>query len=434
MVEKEVIIGRKPFDVKRFGTKGTILLGKEYVEMENESVLGGDVYLDVSNPHVIFVCGKRGAGKSYTLGVLAEGFGLLEKEIRNNLSIILLDTMGIYWTMSHANKKEADLLKTYKLSPKAFHVNIFTPLKYHEIYKKKGLPTDFPLMLNPAELNEDDWCLAFKQEKYSPEGILISEVISSLKSESESFSLEKIRDAIKANANIKKETKLAVDEMFKLAERWGVFSEKSTPISDLAKPGEITILDLSCYVTMPGGWDIKALVLGLVAKHLFNQRLEVRREEEFESINFLEKYFDAEEHEKKQRYPLVWLVIDEAHEFLPQDKITPATEPLITILREGRQPGISLVLASQQPGKIHTDVMTQSDTVISHRITAKIDVDALGKLAQSYMQDGLSRGMESLPRVKGAALVFDDMNERLHQIRVRPRLTWHGGSGPTAFD
>ena len=43
---------------------------------------------------------------------------------------------------------------------------------------------------------------------------------------------------------------------------------------------------------------------------------------------------------------------------------TTASDALITILREGRQPGISLILASQQPGKIHTDVMTQSGAVL----------------------------------------------------------------------
>jgi uncharacterized protein len=89
----------------------------------------------------------------------------------------------------------------------------------------------------------------------------------------------------------------------------------------------------------------------------------------------------------KQEYPLVWLVIDEAHEFLPKDiSMLASSDPLITILREGRQPGISLILATQQPGKIHTDVLTQSDTVLSHRITAKIDTDALGTLMQSYMR------------------------------------------------
>jgi DNA helicase HerA-like ATPase len=130
---------------------------------------------------------------------------------------------------------------------------------------------------------------------------------------------------------------------------------------------------------------------------------------------------------------LVWLVIDEAHEFLPNKGKTTASDALITILREGRQPGISLILASQQPGKIHTDVMTQSDIVISHRLTARIDIDSLGTLMQSYMRKGLDKQLNDLPPLKGSAVVFDDVNERIYPIRVRPRFTWHGGAAPTAM-
>jgi hypothetical protein len=130
---------------------------------------------------------------------------------------------------------------------------------------------------------------------------------------------------------------------------------------------------------------------------------------------------------------MVWLIIDEAHEFLPNRGKNAATEPLVTIMREGRQPGISLVLATQQPGKIHTDVMTQSDIVIAHRLTAKIDVDALGMLMQSYMREGLDGYLNTLPPLKGSAIVFDDNNERVYPMRVRPRLTWHGGEAPSAI-
>jgi len=143
-------------------------------------------------------------------------------------------------------------------------------------------------------------------------------------------------------------------------------------------------------------------------------------------------YFSKDVEEKMQE-PLVWLALDEAHELLPKEGKTAATDALITILREGRQPGISLILASQQPGKIHTDVMTQSDTVIAHRLTARMDVDALGLLTQSYMRQGLEREIDNLPRVKGAAVMFDDANERIFPVQMRPRSTWHGGGSPVAI-
>ena len=140
-----------------------------------------------------------------------------------------------------------------------------------------------------------------------------------------------------------------------------------------------------------------------------------------------------EEEGQEDKEPLVWLVVDEAHEFLPNKGKSAASKSLITILREGRQPGISLVLATQQPGKIHSDVITQSDIVIAHHLTANIDVEALGALMQSYMREGLGKQLAILPKESGAAVVFDDTNERIFPIRVRPRYTWHGGESPSAI-
>jgi hypothetical protein len=91
------------------------------------------------------------------------------------------------------------------------------------------------------------------------------------------------------------------------------------------------------------------------------------------------------------------------------------------------------MLVTQQPGKIHTDVMTQSDTVLAHRLTARMDVEALQQLTQSYMSTGLEEEIDHLPRLKGAAVVFDDSNERIFPVQMRPRFTWHGGGSPIAI-
>ena len=131
--------------------------------------------------------------------------------------------------------------------------------------------------------------------------------------------------------------------------------------------------------------------------------------------------------------PLTWIFIDEAHEFLPHEGKTPASDALIQVLREGRQPGLSLVLATQQPGKIHTDVMTQSDIIISHRLTAELDVKALNSINQSYLYSKVSDQINSLPRLKGSAVILDDNSERVYAMRMRPRFTWHGGEAPIAI-
>ena len=128
-----------------------------------------------------------------------------------------------------------------------------------------------------------------------------------------------------------------------------------------------------------------------------------------------------------------WLIVDEAHEFLPNGETVPSSQALMTILREGRQPGVSLILATQQPGKIHTDAITQSDLVLSHRITASFDLEALDKIFLSYDSKGSKALFNKMPRTKGCAIIMDDKNERLHTMQVKPRITWHGGEDPNAI-
>ena len=51
----------------------------------------------------------------------------------------------------------------------------------------------------------------------------------------------------------------------------------------------------------------------------------------------------------------------------------------------------------------------------------------------NLLREGLDVQLNNLPRVKGAAIVLDDYNEKMYPIRIRPRFTWHGGSAPSAI-
>jgi len=427
----DIVVGRSEADRKHFGNKGCIFLGRHYVQMGQTTSLSNSVYMDVLRSHVVFVCGKRGGGKSYTMGVIAEGMAGLPDEIRQNLSIIILDTMGVYWTMKYGNRKDQHMLNDWNLEGKGLNVQIYTPTGFHKQFKEKDIPTDFPFSIKPSELDAGDWCLTFDIELNEPMGVFIEEVINELQKSQADYGLNEIIERVKQEKDTDKSTRDAVANRFNNAKNWGLFDVKGTELSELAAPGQVTIVDVSCYSAMPNSWGVKSLVIGLVAKKIFIQRMVARKNEEYSDIHEATHYF--EERSAKNDQPMAWLVVDEAHEFLPNKGKTAATQPLITILREGRQPGISLILASQQPGKIHTDVMTQADTVIAHRLTSKIDIDALGLLMQSYMRASLNTIIDQLPRVKGAAIVFDDTNEKMYPVQIRPRFTWHGGESPVAF-
>ena len=427
----DILLGRSEADKEKYGTQGAIFLGKHYVKMGQTVSLSNKVYLEVAKSHVVFIVGKRGSGKSYTMGVIAEGIYDLPDEVKKNLAVIMLDTMGIYWTMKYPNNREKGLLDEWELESKGINVQIFTPIGFYDEYKEKGIPTDFPFSIRTSEISAEEWCMIFNVSITEPIGILIERIINNLKEENLDYDIKDIVKAVNADDRSEKGVKDAVENRFLVAAKWGLFSREGTLIEDLVIPGQITILDVSAYTTTSGAENLRSLVIGLVAQKLFVQRMVSRRAEEEQAIAEEIHFFEEEKDEKKE--PIVWLIIDEAHEFLPNKGKTPATNALMTVLREGRQPGISLVLASQQPGKIHSDVISQSDIVIGHRITANIDVQALGGLMQSYMREGLDKQLNLLPSEEGAAIVFDDVNEKLYPIRVRPRYTWHGGSAPTAL-
>jgi len=72
----KVVVGRDETDLKKFGTIGTMLIGKHLVGVGEEAHLTTPVLLDALRPHIIVLSGKRGEGKCMmpeTQVMLADG-------------------------------------------------------------------------------------------------------------------------------------------------------------------------------------------------------------------------------------------------------------------------------------------------------------------------------------------------------------------------
>jgi uncharacterized protein len=427
----DIMIGRDAADKKKFGDRGLIFIGKGYVKMGQYTSLSNRILMDVVRSHVVLVAGKRGSGKSYTLGAIAEELSNLPKDISQNIASLIFDTMGIYWTMKFRNEKDRDLLLEWGLKTKNLPVKIFVPFGHYDEFREKGISVDEKFALDITELNPEDWIITFGLDMISSTSILIERTISELKAKGR-FGLSDIIERFEKDEKSAQETKNAAISLFEAARTWGVFSEKgkdATQIRDLITAGTTSVLDLSVYNSI-GAYNVRALVISLVSRKIFNERMDARKREEVQSIAKGANYLSSLE---TKETPLTWLFIDEAHEFLPLKGKTAASDALIQLLREGRQPGISVVLATQQPGEIHRDVMTQSDIVISHRVTSKPDLEALGYIMQTYLSESIRNYMNELPTLKGSAIILDDNSERIYPMRVRPRFTWHGGEAPTAI-
>jgi len=412
LTSKEYVLGRRDLETD----KGILRIGR-FLALDKS--LGAEVRMDSLRPHVVLVCGKRGYGKSYTMGMLIEELACLEPEVRKNLASLVVDTMGIFWTSRLPNRRDEGLLIKWGLVPKGLDLSVFVPRYSVEKYGKLGIGVQ-PLSIAASEINGEDWCSLFGLEPTSPVGVLLIRKIGEIQEERDSYSISQIKEKIKLDSRADKNTLSAALNFLDAAESWGIFMEEGVSIQELVQGGKTSILDISTLKDP----RIRALAVKIIGKKIYEERLEARR--------FYEKREMGETFD--EGIPMVWLFIDEAHIFLPKDGNNPASDILVNEwLRQGRQAGLSLVLATQRPEALHPDVLSQSDVILCHRITAQDDITALERIRPTYMREKIGEAIKKMGEEKGVAVIIDDTSESAHIVRIRPRISWHGGEEPTAL-
>ncbi len=421
MVEK-IVIGKDWKDLKKFGEKGTAYIGKHVVGKGEESHLTNPIQMDLTRPHIVLVCGKRGTGKSYSAGVVAEEIYKLPDEIRMNLSVLMIDTMGIYWSMKLPNEKDIEMLKEWGLKPEGLaNAKVLVPKGHVREYKEAGITVDHPFTLSVGELTAEDWITTFGFSMIDEHGIMIERVMENLKEKYGSkYSISDIIMEMEKDKRTEQKVKDALVNRFLAAKSWGLFEKEGTKVEDLLKPGTISILDVSHYMRVSESWSIRAMLVALLSRKIFSHRLKARKAEEYGQVTG----------QARKTIPMVWMMVDEMHQFIPNEGSTAATGPVLTLIKEGREPGISLLMITQRPDKLHEDALSQADLVISHRLTSKADIEALRSIMQTYMLEDIQDYLNDLPRTKGSAIILDDNSERIYQAQIRPRFSWHAGGSP----
>ncbi len=353
---------------------------------------------------------------SYSGAVIAEEIMNLPEAERLNLSVVMIDTMGIYWSMKEPNDPALLLLKEWKMQPKGFPTQNIVPAGLTSMYRRLGVPFDGTFAIKTNELSAADWALTFGISMQEPLGILLERILRMLKGEE--YGIDDIIDRIEKDEKAEAREKNALSNRFAAAQGWGIFSEQATPIDKFLTPGIATVIDISLQE-----WNVRNLMLGILARKIYEARIAARRQEEIAAIGG----------RTGRRVPMTWIIMDEAHNFIPSEGVTAATSAMLTLVREGRQPGISTVFITQRPNRLHEDVIAQSDLIIAHRLTSRQDLNALSSVMQTYLLEDLTKSIANMPRTKGAAIILDDNSERLFNIQVRPRQSWHAGGTPTAL-
>lgn len=432
------VIGRSQSLYHKIGLTGTLSIGKiSEVPGHGLGNFARELLLDCTQPHVIFISGHRGSGKSYTMGVIAEELAMEQIGI----GVIIIDPLGVYWSMKYPNweEKELAVLKKWDLEPKSFadKVRVFVPLGRFNLTPKET--KDEAFSIRPSELSVDDWCYTFKIDRFSPRGIIIEKtiklVMEGYEAEVEDATLKirgkgtnySIEDLIKCINNstfindkdkgFTKQTRRAMVSRFEIAKEWGVFSVEGTPLINLSVPDQLTIIDVSMLDE-----NLHALITGILARKILRARLHASRHVEAAKISVDE---DAEE---LASIPITWLLIDEAHLLVPARGSTAASEPLVQYAKLGRKPGCGLVLCTQQPSATNSQILSQLDLSVCHNLTYNQDVDAFTHRAPGDIPNEMDTSFfRSLPT--GVCVIADESitTNRIFVARVRPRISQHAG-------
>ena len=417
-----VVIGRSKGLHEKVGLDGTLFSG--IICESNSEHFGKKVLIDALNPHKIFISGKTGSGKSYTLGVIAEELA----ELRLGMGTIMIDPMGTFWSMKYSKKPgEDDLLNRWGLSPKAFeNIKVFVPIELSKHYAP-GTYDDL-FSIRPDELGAEDWANTFGLDYFrSPQSALIIELVRVLNEGKSGYSataaysigdmLELVEDSPEIQEKFQSNTVRAVKMRLEAASHWGVFSTMGTPLQSLSVSNQVSVVDVSL---LPD--NTRGLVVGLLAKKILNERTRIVRQDKMRVMT------DGGEAPSGAQIPVTWLMVDEAHTLVPSKGKTAASDPLIEYAKRGRMPGCALVLATQQPAATSDEILSQIDILISHNLSYSQDILELRKRIPSKLPKEIGETfIRNLP--VGAAIIADQTTstKRAFVTRIRPRRSEHGG-------
>lgn len=460
--------------------QNNILVGQLRTRSEIESIFLGkvaeygktiNVWLDYEGAHAIYVVGKRRSGKTYTLGVIIEGLASNNwiRQGSKKQAILILDTMNVFITIPHnveevykERSRELEEFKKWRLKSEAFNIVLFYPRG--TTAPPEGISKE--IAIKPLDLDDKDWAALFGLDTYSdPMGQLIADLYEKVVLEGyedlncrhidnkQDYSIDDLLNCLGNCEEIQRgyhsDTRRAIKTRFNSIKRSRVFSETGVDIKEIFFPGQVSILLLRDI-----DQNLRALLVGVIVKKIMKlrsisdrfERLCVVHKERFKSLKEKEDKKKAREaYNKYHKYeqevqkglPRGWIIIDEAHNYMPVRGITPSAEPLRKYVNEGRNLGLSIVVATQNPSALDPSIRRNADILVIHSISMRDDISTAEGMVNTFLPETFEFGQErisskvfeqlvrSLPI--GYAVISNDRINRVFVAKIRPRITIHGG-------
>jgi hypothetical protein len=292
-----------------------------------------------------FLCGQSGSGKTYGLGVLLERLLLL-----TTIKMMIVDPNSDYVGLGHLLPREASGAEGEAYDRVARHWQQLSPrivvvgpgdgaIPFKVVFGRLTTGQQ-ALVLGLDPVRDHDDFAAFRTLRDAAGGGELR--LPQMLAYAEASDDPHLR-------------RLAVRIRNVGAPEWDVWADE----------GDTAVLD-----ALPD--DVRVLIVDL-------GRSESASERAVQSAAALEWMWRSR-HEREPRL----IVIDEAHNVCPQVPEDPiqavATDHAVRIAAEGRKYGLYLLLSTQQPQKIHANVLAQCDNLILLRMNSTVDIDHLTRV------------------------------------------------------
>jgi DNA helicase HerA-like ATPase len=433
----------------------------EWVQIGRLAEIGApkDVTLDLSLEHVLAIVGKRGSGKSFTLGSFLEGLCTTSpatsiNQITKQRSALLFDTLNIFqWMVAPVREadggssqiaEQARLLRQWKLDSVELDVDLWVPAGY----ETRVTGAARPFRIRTADMELGDWAALLRVDAVQDViGQLLSQVFDKVTrrgwqnaegdavSPTLDYAISDLIDCVREDPELEHDyqpqTLRAVRQRLSAYEATPLFGPEGTSLRELLQPGRLSVLLLS---GVPD--DVRLVAIFLTIRRLLFLRAQASEAAKSLELGFADDPAERTRIEQviREAPPKTWVVVDEAQNIFPSERQTSASDILLRFVREGRNFGLSLGFTTQQPSAIDSRIMAQVDTIIAHTLTVQKDLqNVLGNLKAREPSKVQIRGStvtlaDAIRQLDvGQAFLSSTDAERSLFVDIRPRTSIHGG-------
>lgn len=397
------------------GPSFDIMVGKTVAASKQYGILGRTINgnrkiaLDLSETNTISLFGVQGGGKSYTIGTVSEM--TLKQFPEINLlpgpmaSVIFhysesLDYAPEFTSMVYPNddaRQLAKLKEQYGAEPGSISDVIMLAPEDKVEERQEEYPSIqvLPIKFHSKDLNVQDWMFLLKA--VGNDSTYITQLKAIMRANRKNLNIEDLKVSVEDSSLLSASQKSLAMQRLSFAEE---YIDDSIRLGEILRPGRLIIVDLRDEFIEKDD----ALGLFVIMLNIFSGV------KQYEGRNFNK-----------------FIVFDEAHKYMNNKDLT---STIVTAIREMRHKGVSMMIASQDPMSLPTDIIELSSVMLLHRFNSpqwvkhvQHSITQLQNLTASDMAS-LGTGEAYLWATKATD---KGVTSRPVKISTRPRVTKHGG-------